>query len=68
VLNGSGIVTKWAGDAGARERTLAEQYDARAVADGWPRTASVLRRIARAYEEQARAENIDVELHDNLQS
>jgi hypothetical protein len=68
VLNGSGVITKPAGDGGTRERGLATWYNehAHAVTSRWPRMAGVLRRIAVAYEEYARHEDLSVEIRQDI--
>jgi hypothetical protein len=68
VLNSRGVTTR-APDAGGRqERQLAERYDglASAVADRWPRTASVLRRIADNYRAEAKHEDVETALEEDL--
>jgi hypothetical protein len=58
-LNSRGLVTSSPTDGGIQERDLAAQFRASAerVADGWPRTAALLRRMEASYDEQARRED-----------
>lgn len=64
VRNGRGVTVRGLTDGGAQERILVERY--RAYAQGmstrWPRTAAMLRRLAHAYEADARREDISAEL------
>ena len=61
-----GVYNKAIGEGGLQERELAESYRKYAIAigDTWPRTASLLRRIADGYESEARQEDIRSELRD----
>ena len=53
-------------EGGRQERSLSEQYEewAARTADAWPRTAAVLRKVARSYRSDARRE--DEEAQDRL--
>lgn len=67
--NSRGVVMKNPAEGGTREREMAEQYNAYAdtVKDRWPRVASMLRRIADMYVADARREDHDVALRDELE-
>jgi hypothetical protein len=58
-LNNRGLVWSSPADTGIHERGLAAQSQAWAehVADGWPRTAALLRQLADTYDEWAQREN-----------
>jgi hypothetical protein len=64
ILNKRGGVSKSMREGGAQERELAEKYRrfAEASAIEWPKTASLLRRIADHYEDDARREDERVAL------
>ncbi|HEX8465155.1 MAG TPA: hypothetical protein VF627_11110 [Abditibacterium sp.] len=64
VFNNRGVTTRGLTDGGSQERFLAEGYekDAAQIADIWPRTASVLRDIARGYRGQAEHEDRSADL------
>jgi hypothetical protein len=59
VLNSRGATSRGLTDGGEQERVLAAKYEglAQKVADQWPRTASILRSLARGYEDQARRQD-----------
>lgn len=63
VINRRGLVSRNLEDGGAQEHGLAQKYAATAtrVADGWPRTAGVLRKLANHYEFDARHEDRSAE-------
>jgi len=63
VLNKRGITTRSLEDGGGQERELAAQYSRQAdgFTDEWPRTAAILRAIAKIYESQARREENSAE-------
>jgi hypothetical protein len=56
VLNRRGTTSRGLEEGGAKERDLADQYrsDAQRMADRWPRTAAMLRKVAKSYENQAK--------------
>jgi hypothetical protein len=56
IYNRRGVTTRDPEAGGGQERALVDKYRAQAaeVADGWPRTAGVLRSLARSYERDAR--------------
>jgi hypothetical protein len=67
--NSRGVWSKDLREGGAQERTLAEKYRgfAEPLANGWPRTAAMLRRIADSYDSDARQEDESMELRENLE-
>lgn len=68
VRSGSdGMVIRWTG--GDRERDLSIKYQcyASALCDRWPRTAAMLRKVADSYSSEARFDEIQAELRDNLE-
>lgn len=68
VYNSRGVFMKSPTAGGEQERQIAEKYQgyANQVADRWPRTAAMLRRIARSYISDARREDINAELTEDL--
>lgn len=66
--NSRGVVTRPIGGGGAQERGLAERYEGYAVllADTWPRTAAMLRRMADSYRSDAAREDHGVVLDDDF--
>jgi hypothetical protein len=68
IFNSRGMVQRAIGEGGAQERTIAERYAsyARLLRDGWPRTAHLMRVIANGYETDARDEDIQAELEEDL--
>jgi hypothetical protein len=68
VYNSRGVVSKNPREGGAQERQLAGQYAgfAAAIADRWPRTAAMLRRIAEGYRAEARREDEETDLGEDL--
>jgi hypothetical protein len=69
LYNSRGVVQRSLTEGGSQERQLAEQYSgsANAVGDRWPRTAAMLRRIAEAYRADAKREDQEVELRQDLE-
>jgi len=67
VYNSRGVVSKDPREGGAQERQLADRYTgfAAAIADRWPRTAAMLRRIAEGYRAEARREDQEAELGED---
>ena len=59
VVNSRGITTRSPGEGGTQERELAAKYkrEADQFVDQWPRTASILRRLAKYYDQEARRED-----------
>ena len=68
VFNSRGVTMRGQTDGGAQERQLAESYleRARRVCDRSPRTAGMLRRIADTFSSQARREDVNAELTEDL--
>jgi hypothetical protein len=68
VYNSRGVTTRGLTDGGAQERELAQRYHrhAQQVHNRWPRTASLLRRIAEAFEADARREDHEAELREDF--
>lgn len=68
VFNGRGCVMRSIGEGGIQERTVSERYRnfARILSDSWPRTASVMKKIAGEYEAFARHEDNRAELDEDL--
>jgi addiction module HigA family antidote len=68
VYNGRGVVSRSLTEGGKQERRLSEKYGgyAEALNDGWPRTAAMLRRIADVYASEARREDAEAELREDL--
>lgn len=66
VFNGRGCVMHSIGEGGIQERTISERYHnlARTLSDSWPRTASVMKKIADEYEAFACHEDNRAELDD----
>jgi hypothetical protein len=56
VLNRRGVTSRGLEDGGAQELELVERYkgDAQRLADRWPRTAAILRKLVKSYENEAR--------------
>jgi hypothetical protein len=63
IFNRRGVTSRGLQDGGGQEMALVEKYRqaAASVADGWPRTAAVLRSLATAYESEARREELSAE-------
>ena len=68
VYNSRGVITKHPYEGGVQERTLVERYEgyANSVADRWPRTAAVLRRVAGSYRREALREDDRARLREDL--
>jgi hypothetical protein len=68
VYNSRGVTTRRLNDGGTQERQLARRYrEYEAVASAkWPRTAAMLQRIAETYEADARREDHEAELREDL--
>lgn len=66
VLNSRGVVSRAHGEGGEQERGLGKRYTemSNALKVQWPRTAGILRRIARSYEADATYEDVDADLDD----
>jgi hypothetical protein len=68
LFNSRGVVWRNVTDGGAQEAALAEKYArfAAGVADAWPRTAAMLRRIQAHYQEYARRGDHEAALDEDL--
>jgi hypothetical protein len=68
IFNSRGMVQRAIGEGGAQERTIVERYAgySRLLRDGWPRTARLMRAIATSYEAEARGEDTQAELEEDL--
>jgi hypothetical protein len=68
VFNGRGCVMRSIGEGGIQERTISERYRnfARILSYSWPRTASVMKKIAGDYEAFAYHEDNRAELDEDL--
>jgi hypothetical protein len=65
--NSRGVTWRGLTEGGRQEHELAERYRsyAQAVSDRWPRTAVLLRRIAKGFEAEARREDQEAELRED---
>lgn len=63
VLNRRGVTSRGLDEGGAQELKLAERYrsDAQDIADRWPRTAAILRKVAKSYENEAQRNEEEAE-------
>ncbi|HVQ90372.1 MAG TPA: hypothetical protein VMU51_05000 [Mycobacteriales bacterium] len=63
ILDRRGVTTRSPESGGGQERSLAAKYrsDADKYADGWPRTAAILRSLAESYEHDSRREDHSAE-------
>lgn len=68
VYHGRGIFSRSPTEGGEQERLLSERYKryADALYDGWPRTAAMLLRISGVYDSEARREDVEAELREDL--
>ncbi len=68
VLNSRGVVSRSLDEGGRQERAIAVQYKeyARILSDKWPRTAMLMKEIARSYDFQARREDLETEIREDL--
>ena len=68
IYNRRGAFMKSLTEGGIQERQLAERYAdyARKVSDRWPRTTAVLRSISDTYSSEARREDVNAELTEDL--
>lgn len=68
VHNGRGVVSRSLTEGGKQEMELADRYKgyADALNDEWPRTAGMLRRISDVYTSEARREDVEAELREDL--
>jgi hypothetical protein len=68
IYNSRGMTTHGVIEGGQQERDLATKYRrfAKSAAASWPRTAALLTQIAEGYEREARYEDYDAELTEDL--
>jgi hypothetical protein len=68
-INDRGVTTRGAYDGGEQERVLANRYQrwAQQIADEWPRTSRILRRLAEDYERQARQHDAEAQVSADTQ-
>lgn len=68
IFNKRGVYSKSLDEGGKQERQLADKYRSYAdsLADEWPRTAAMLRRISDRYVSDARREDVKAELREDL--
>ncbi len=68
VYNSRGTFSRSLTEGGEQERQLSERYKgyADALNDEWPRPAAMLRRIADVYASEARREDVEAELREDL--
>lgn len=66
VYNSRGVVSRGLDDGGRQERDLVERYQAMsdALKSKWPRTAAMLRSLARSYTEDAKRHDLDADLRN----
>lgn len=66
VFNNRGVVARGIGDGGNQERALSKHYKdmSEKVKIKWPRTAMILKELADWYDNNAKQEDIDSDLHD----
>jgi hypothetical protein len=64
--NNRGVVTRGLNDGGKQERELAERYKKMSdtVKAKWPRIGAMLRAMAESYEQDAKRQDVDSDLHD----
>lgn len=70
VFNNRGITSRNPIDGGSQERAIAERYEreARSMRDRWPRTATMLRRLAASYRHDAEREDLSAEFTEDTWS
>ncbi|MBA8794627.1 hypothetical protein FHX74_002246 [Friedmanniella endophytica] len=63
IVNGRGVTTRALGEGGEQERKLVEKYSdlAQKLQDGSPKTARILRKVAKSYQSDARREDLEAE-------
>ncbi len=68
IFNNRGMVRREIGEGGEQERDIAERYGgyARQLADEWPRTSRLMRRIADSYCSDARRVDTTAELDEEM--
>ena len=68
IFNNRGVVRREIGEGGGQERDIAERYRgyARQLADEWPRTSRLMKRIADSYGSDARRVDTSAELDEEM--
>jgi hypothetical protein len=68
VVNSRGVTSRGIGEGGKQERDLASYYrdSAKAFLHRWPRVAAIFERLAESYEHEARREDLEAELDEDL--
>lgn len=68
ILNSRGVVSRSLYEGGRQEKAIAERYKeyARILSDKWPRTSMLMKEISRSYELQARREDLETEIRQDL--
>jgi hypothetical protein len=68
VHNNRGVVWKGLTEGGRQEKELVAKYlkYASMISNQWPRTAAMLRRLADTYRYEARQEDLEAELREDL--
>lgn len=68
LYNSRGMTSRHPAEGGAQERRLSNKYSswAAAISDRWPRTAAMLRRVSDGYHAEARREDQEAELGEDL--
>jgi hypothetical protein len=68
IRNSRGVHCRGIHNGGKQEREIAERYRGYSsiLADVWPRTSRVMRRVAESYESEARWEDLQTELMDEM--
>jgi len=66
IYNRRGVTSRGPNDGGDQERKLSQNYRemSEKLNSKWPVTASILRNIANSYENDAKREDVDSDLHD----
>jgi hypothetical protein len=64
IYNNRGVTSRSSTDGGEQERVIAEKYekDAKQIGNQWPRTATILRKLAKEYSGEASKEDVNAEL------
>jgi hypothetical protein len=68
IYNNRGVTSRSSTDGGEQERILVEKYekDARQIGNQWPKTAAILRELAKKYSRQAFMEDVRAELNQDF--
>ncbi len=64
IYNNRGVTSRSSTDGGEQERVIAEKYekDAKQIGNQWPKTATILRKLAKEYSGEASKEDVNAEL------